>query len=295
VTSPYLAIAQQGKNSWKRYLSGLLVLYGFLVLAVIQILIIGMLVWGTKKNLDGSPYFIWFLKNAYGVMIAGTIMGIAFLTGLGVVMKRIHQRNFLTLISPDSTIQWKRVAQGLGLWLGLRLFGILVCSIAMPSRYVFTFKPYEWFLYALLVLICLPILTLVQHLLFYAYLLQGMAVWLRNSSYLAIIWGLFIALTKWSMDPLIWFNNFSGAAMICWIVLKKEHRQELAIGFTCADIVIRDLFFKYVDASVYRPTFFTFYGSSPTILGSIIYLISLGLFYYCFFCRPQKRFISNSG
>jgi uncharacterized protein len=295
VTSPYLAIAQQGKNGWQRYLSGLLVLAGFLLLATIQIIIIGMLIWGTKKNLDGSPHFMWFFKNAYGMMISSLLIGIAFLTGLAMVMERMHHRKFLTLISPDSTIQWKRMAQGLGLWFGLRFFGLLICSIVMPSRYVFSFNPYEWFPYALLALICLPIFTLVRHLTLYAYLLQGMGLWLRNPYYLAIVWGLCLSLTGGLIHPLIWLNNFASVAMICWIVLKKECRQELVIGFTCADLFIRILFLKNLDASPYTPTIYTFHGSTTTLLGPSIYLISLGLFYYCFFGRSQKYPISNSG
>jgi uncharacterized protein len=295
VTSPYLAIAQQGKNSWKRYLSGLLVLAGFLLLASIQISIVGMLIWGTKKNIDGSPYFMAMLKNAYGSMIAGAIIGIAFLTGLGIVMKQIHYRNVLSLISSDNTIQWTRVAQGLGLWLGLRFFGLLICSILMPTRYILTFNSHEWFLYTLLALICLPIFALIQHLAFYAYLLQGMGLLIRHPSYLAIAWGLFISIIKWPTHPLIWLNLFANSVMICWIILKKENRQELAIGFTCADVFVRTLFFRSFDTLPYVPTIFTFYGSTITLLGPVMYLLELGLFYYFFFGKSQKPLISNPG
>jgi uncharacterized protein len=294
VTSPYLAIAQQGKNGWKRYLSGLLVLYGFLILAAIQLLIIGILVWGTKKNLDGNPYFMVLFKNAYGLMIFGTIASVAFLTGLSVVMKQIHHRNILTLISPDNKIQWKRVAQGLGVWLGLRFFGLFICSIIMPTRYVLTFNFYEWFPYALLALICVPIFALVQHLTFYAYLLQGIGLLLPNASYLAIAWGLFLSLTKGPSHPLIWLISFANSVMVCWIILKKENRQELAIGFTFADTFARTLLFRSFDASPYMPTIFTFYGSTTTLLGPVIYLVALGLFYYVLFGNSQKPLMSNS-
>jgi uncharacterized protein len=243
---------------------------------------------GNQKNLDGSPYFMVLFKNPYGLMIAGSIMSIAFVTGLGIVMKQIHHRNILTLISPDSTIQWNRIAQGLGLWLGLRFLGLLICSILMPTRYVLTFNPYEWFPYALLTLICLPFFALVQHLTLYAYLLQGMGFLIQKLSYLAIAWGLFISLTKWPSHPLIWLIYFANSVMICWIILKKENRQELAIGFTFADTFAKTLFFGSFDAAPYVPTVFKFYGATTTLLGPVIYLVTLGLFYYFFFGKNGR-------
>jgi uncharacterized protein len=171
MTSSYLAIAQQGKNNWKRYLTAVFIIFGFYLITALPIVIIGVLVWGPKNY---NYNYMLFVKNEYRGILVGTVVSLGYLAGLAVTIERSHQRKFFTLISPDSTIQWKRVLQGLGLWLGLRVFGVLICYAVIPSHYILTFNIYEWIPYALLAIICIPIITLVRYLTFYAYLLQGM-------------------------------------------------------------------------------------------------------------------------
>jgi hypothetical protein len=96
------------------------------------------------------------------------------------------------------------------------------------------------------------------------------------------------------VNPLAWLIEFSRSEMVFWIVLKKENRQELVVGFNFADYFSRYSLFKYNDLSLRQPTVFTLHGPSPTLFAAIIYLISLGLFYYLFFGRSQKHSASNS-
>jgi uncharacterized protein len=291
MTSSYLVIAQQGKNNWKRYVTAVFIIFGFYLITALPIVIIGMLVWGPKNY---TYNYMLFVKNEYRGILVGTVVSLGYLAGLAVAIERSHQRKFLTLISPDSTIQWKRVLQGLGLWLGLRFLGVLICYVVIPSHYILTFNIYEWIPYTLLAIICIPIITLVRYLTFYAYLFQGMGLWLRNPAYLAIFWGLCISLMSLPVNPLAWLIEFSRSVMILWIVLKKENRQELVIGFTFADYFSRYLLFKYNDPLLRQPTVFTLHGSNPTLFAAIIYLSSLGLFYYFFFGRSQKHSASDS-
>jgi uncharacterized protein len=294
MTSSYLAIAQQGKNSWKRYLAGLSIIFGFSLVTMLPIMISSRLIWGIKSPSGGSFFEMLFSKNEYLGMLALAMLSNGGLAGLAVAIERLHQRKFLTLISSDNTIQWERVAQGLGLWLGLRFLGILICSVVIPSRYIFTFNIDEWLPSTLLAMICIPMICLGRHLISYAYLLQGMGIWLSNPSYLAIFWGLCISLMRLPLDPLTWLTEVASSVMICWIVLKNENRQELVMGFNCADLFSGHLFVKYDGSPLHQHTIFTFQGSSSPLLSKSIYLISLGLFYYFFFGRSQKHSASKS-
>jgi uncharacterized protein len=108
----FLTIARQGKNGWWRYLVGVLISIGipsvFYVL-IFYVVWISFYLSGTSLKTDQNTInsFLYAIPTRFLFLIA--LFGALLLLGLFIAMKFIHKRQFLTLISPDSTMDWFRV------------------------------------------------------------------------------------------------------------------------------------------------------------------------------------------
>lgn len=282
-------IARQGRNGWKRYVLGILIVFGVTLCIMTLILIItahilGIAVDNTDVVLYGNPIRTIVLEG---------LSTTALLLGLFLAVKLVHKRKFMTLISPDATVDWVRVIKSFIVWLGLRGISFLVLYLIFPSHFSLTFNMSEWLPFALLALVVSPIFALSQALLLYAYPIQGLGLLSQNPLFLSISWGFIIGtISVVGEATRYWIFYIVYSAFITWIAI-KDNRLELAIGLLIADFLYSHLFIGLYDSVIQAPTVFKYADSAFSLLPILaVYVFRASLFY--FICFGRRRNLSTS-
>jgi uncharacterized protein len=281
----FLTIARQGKNGWWRYLLGVLIVFG----VVLIVYVLGIyIVWisfflsgiSLKINQDTINSFLYTNPTRF-LFLTALAYGLILL-GLFLAMKFVHKRPFMTLISPDTTIDWFRIFKGLIVWLGITGINFLAWYLIVPSRYSLTFNLAEWLPFAAWGLILLPVIACARVLLLNAYPLQGLGLLIQRPLILTIVWGFLLGslLTDFKM-PNFWIVSVIRVMFTTWLIVKDD-RIELLIGVTMADALF-GFVLGFSDSKIKLPVVFEVYGA-PFVLPSLLtYLLRAGLFYLiCF-------------
>ncbi len=260
----YLDLARLGKNHWWRYIVSLLVIFfSWQIVGAVPVIL--LLIW---TQLDNSPSTSFTADgNFQGISLNITFTAFmlaswAFLAGIFIAIRFIHGRRFLTLITPHSRIDWKRLFQGFGLWFGLMVLIAVVEAALYPGRYVWTFDRRAYLPFIFLALILIPIQTSAEELFFRGYLLQGFGLRIRNLWVLTFLSG-FLFMLPHLLNPeakldywLMGLNYFSIGAMLAYVTL-REGRLELALGVHAAHNLFTALFANTVITVLPTPSLFT--------------------------------------
>lgn len=264
VMNDFLALARQGKNDWWRF-----------ILAILTILVAWQLVGAAPTILlilwvmmDGDPSTSVALDGTFpgvNVNISFLVMMLAswaFVVGIFIAVRFIHQRKFITLVTPARSIDWKRLFQGFFIWLGLSALVGVVESLLYPGRYVFTLDLHQFLPFLFLALLMIPIQTTAEELFFRGYLLQGFGLRIRNIFILSIVSGIIFMLPH-LLNPeaklnyiLMSFYYFSIGAVMAYISL-RDGRLELALGMHAANNLFTGLFANAVVTVMPTPSLFT--------------------------------------
>ncbi|MEO1401079.1 MAG: hypothetical protein AAFV72_07435 [Cyanobacteria bacterium J06635_1] len=283
MTSSFLRIARQGKNGWLRYIASLLLIFTLAIIAVAPIIIGFMLTSGTSLEDLDSQQLITDLIGGNPLMGYGFIgfTAIVLTAALYLAVTRIHERPFLTLISPDTAIHWQRTLKGFGLWLGLWIFSFALRYVISPGSYHFSFNASEWLPFALLALLFIPVVSTVHVLFIYGYLFQGIGLIIGNPVILSIVAVvILVGLPPGLANPGWMIINMLYAIGLFWVVI-RDNRAELVMGITLAHQLINLLLvsFPHVDVTLPSVTLFTVDRLPPVWWAFLSLSIRAGIFY----------------
>jgi membrane protease YdiL (CAAX protease family) len=210
---------------------------------------------------------------------------IMFFLGTFIAVRFIHQRPFHTLIAPR--IRWGRVALGFGVWLVLTTVTTIVEAWLYPGRYQLTFDPVNFFPFALLVILLVPLQTSTEELFFRGYLLQWIGLRLRNIVILSFMSGVLFMLPHLA-NPEIAVDvvllpafYFAFGAFLAFVSL-KDGGLELALGVHAANNVFASIFANYVGSALQTSALFTATELDP-VYSLLSTLTAMAVFYICFF------------
>jgi uncharacterized protein len=296
MSQSYLEIAQQGKNNWWRYLLGIILIFfmWLIVGSIVTVIFIGVIF--ANRGLPFSQIerqFDAFLKSAsIESFVAINLQFIFFFIGIFLVVKLIHNRKYLSLLSAESKINFKRLFAGFGVWFLMQAILIAIALISEPKNYTFNFNPAEWFPLLIAALILTPIQTSSEELFFRGYLIQGLSCITKNKYLLIIITGLLFMFPH-LLNPevargfvLLALYYFSFGALAAFLTL-KDNRLELALGIHAANNL--SLVFINTEDSVIRTSaLWTVKQTSNPGVDLAIFLIQSAIFYYIFFGRSKK-------
>jgi uncharacterized protein len=290
----FLTIARQGKNGWWRYLLGILIVFGvafIIYLFTLYVVWISFYLSGISLQINQDTINSFLYTNPTRYLFFTALTGGLILLGLFLAMKFVHKRPFMTLISPDSTIDWFRVFKGLIVWLGITGINFLAWYLIVPSRYSLTFNLAEWLPFAAWALILSPVMACAIVLLLNAYLLQGLGLLIQRPLILTIVWGFLLgSLVINSKMPSYWIVGVVRVMFMTWIVIKDD-RLELAIGMSIANIIF-GLVLGFSDSKIKLPAIFEASNTLPVLLILLPYLFQAGLFYLI--CFGWRRNLSEA-
>ena len=179
MTDKFLAIAQTGKNQWWRYLLGiLLTFFSWQVVGVVPFILLAVFLQSdssaeTKFNPQTSkfegvePIFSYIALN---------LAFVCFLIGLYIAVRFIHQRRFITLVTPGNKINWSRILQGIGVWWIPATLISVIESIISPENYQLTFTPSSFLIFLPIALVLTSLQASTEELFFRGYLMQGIGL-----------------------------------------------------------------------------------------------------------------------
>ena len=286
--SNYLEVANQGRNDWWRYLLSFPAILG--IWFIIGSIPVVMLM--TYVSMDADPATSFSGTGFEGIPVIVEFLVtmssfIPFLAATFLAVRFIHNRPLKTLVTSESHIRWGRILAGGGAWMLIAALLAAVEALLYPGRYVFTFQPVLWLIFAVFALFLIPLQTSAEEFFFRGYLLQWMGLRLKNIWLLSLLNG-FLFFLPHSVNPemaanglLIGLGYFAMGFFLALITL-QDHGMELALGMHAANNLFAALFANYVVSSLPSPSIFTVQTLDP-VYGLLSLIVGMIVFYMIFF------------
>ena len=291
----FLALARRGNNQWWRYLLGIL----FILLLWQGIGSIPYILLLVYLQRDGSPATQFNLQTQKfeGVpplipYIAINLMFVCFLIGLYITIRFLHQRQFITLITPRNQVSWKRILQGFGVTVILLALASVIESVITPGNYRFTFNLRQFLIFLPVALVLTPLQTSVEEFFFRGYLMQGIALKTRNAI-IPIVLSSFLFMLPHLLNPEVKSGFFLSAAyylvfgLFMALITIKDNCLELALGIHAGNNLYNALFASYADGAIPAPSIFTIQELNPQY--NLLSTLIIFTLFYLFFFRRRKQ------
>lgn len=205
--------------------------------------------------------------SVYGIdpNMALILMVFPFLVGVitfWILMKPIHERPFLSLITSSSTFRWKNFFWGAGVWIVLLSAYALIATLTGIQKNEIQFNASAFFVLVIVSLLFIPFQAGFEELLFRGYLMQGFGKLFRNKwspiLITAVIFGslhLFNPEVEkygiWATLPqYLWLGLFLG---ICTLM---DEGLEISWGIHAANNIFLSLFFTQDGSVMPTPALF---------------------------------------
>ncbi len=244
----FLQQPEKGNHHWYSYmLTIIFVIVGYILF---QLPMIGVLMAkiAADDNLDltaleefeANPDFSAFGidKNLGLALMIFTFLGIWVGIYLGV--KYLHRRSFLSIITPERRINWKKIFWAFGVWMILALGYSLFEWIMTPEKITFQFNLSAFIPLLIVAILFLPIQTTAEELFFRGYLFQSISYltkrpWIGivlTSLLFGLIHGMNPEIKQYGVIPMQMY--YIGAGIFLALITVMDDGLELAIGVHAA-------------------------------------------------------------
>ena len=284
--SDFLKAADRGRSRFKDYALALL----FIVLGLLGLIVIFSLVVVIYRVAFGLPLdeFSFSEISCSNKLLFAIGVYVCLALIILLITFKIHKRHPQTLINTRSKIRVKRILFGFTLWLLIRALSSLVFSLLYPERYSFVgFSTTDFHIVSWGLVFCFSASLLISVLV--AYTLQALNQLVRDSLLSIVYFILPIAaiviFTSDNFQVLLFLLGILNFLFFVWMILQEEGI-ELNIGWLMANAF-------YVNFCVSSKSeggnpllaecpSFVVAGSLPEIIGFLVPIAQIGIFYYVF-------------
>lgn len=265
----FFAAADAGRSSGWFYLPGT----GLVVLCWV---FGGAYVYGLTLQLPLGPVAEFAAVNASILMLMVGVLGVTLL---------LHRRHWRTLVTPQSRIDWRRMATGGAMWGVLLFLGAIAESLLFPGRYSWTPDWSRWPAFVVAALLLTPLQCLAEEIAFRGYLMQGLSRLWRHPVFVAVASSAVFTLPHLynpevaAYGPGIMAVNYFAMALFLATITLCDGRLELAIGAHTANNLFLALGVNYQDSVFETPSLFTadtldpVYSLLTLLLGAVIFYL----------------------
>ncbi|MGC8784850.1 MAG: CPBP family intramembrane glutamic endopeptidase [Armatimonadota bacterium] len=276
-TSPFLEIARQGRNEWWRYVAGIV-----LVSAC----------WVGGEVLVALPAFVQEADSTGADLLLFVALLLSFapaLIGVWLVVRFLHGRPLITLITPRGRIGWNRLAIGFGVWFAISAGASALEALLHPGRYQPNPEPLTVLPFLLVGTLLIPIQAGAEELFYRGYLLQGMGLLIRQTLLLSALNGLLFALPHAGNPETV--ASFAKVLLIYllagffWaLITLRSGTLELALGAHIANNLFTTVVANYETTAIPSRSFFVV-NEIDAIYQLAALVAGMGLFYL--FCKTS--------
>lgn len=267
-TARYLDLALQGHNAWWRYAIGTFTIAFFwLVLGYVPYLLL--------VGAGVGDQLLEYLAVNFSILM--------MLAGLVVTVKWIHRRPLLTLVTPESRVDWRRMARGALVWTAIAAIVVGIEHALYPERYYLSFDAGRFFLFVAIVLILTPIQAATEELVFRAYAMQGLARLTRRPAVLAVLSSAIFTVPH-MLNPevhqygwLLMAANYFAIGMLLATATLRDGCLELAVGVHAVNNVLLALVANYEGSALTTESIFTAIELDPVyslvtlVIGTLLF------------------------
>lgn len=296
----FLAIAQTGKNQWWRYLLGiLLTFFSWQVVGIVPFILLAVFL---QSDSSTETKFNPQISKFEGVepifpYIGLNLAFVCFLIGLYIAVRFIHQRRFITLVTPSNKINWSRILQGIGVWWILATLISVIESIISPENYQLTFNPGSFLIFVPIALVLTSLQASTEELFFRGYLMQGIGLTTRKAIIPIVVTSILFMLPH-LLNPEVKAGFYLLAtyylllALFLAFITVKDNSLELALAAHIGNNLFAVLFVNYTDSALPSPSVFTIQKIDP-VYNLVSSLVIFAGFYWFFFIRKTSERRSN--
>ena len=280
----FLNNAYEGENAFWRYAT------------VISVVVLYWVMFAYYTVVATQAILTAFGIHSLIAQMVGDAMPFAIvISWLTFAMPALHERTWQSLINSESTINYRRVAQGFCVWGSQMVVWAALAIADNPNDYTFSVS-WNWPLLLFLAVLLVPIQTSAEELLFRGYLMQGLRLITKQKIWLIAITGMAFAIPHFGNPEMargafIWgaLDYFTWGVLFAAITL-KDNGLELALGMHAANNLFLYLFVTTPDAVVTTPALFLYETQIDPSFGFLGLLIDGAIFYAVFFGGiPRKR------
>lgn len=197
-------------------------------------------------------------------------------------LKYIHNRPFLSLISPFDRIDWKRFFVAMGFWFLLMVGFEVVVYLTEPENYTWTFEAVNFFPSLLVVLLLIPLQTSLEELVFRGYLLQGFGLWFKRPWAAILLSSVLFGLMHIANPEIGKFGYsilfyYIGFGIIMALITIMDERMEIALGVHAGNNIYGATVVTFSGSALQTPTLFTI-GEYHVGLMVVMSLIASAIF-----------------
>lgn len=269
--SPFLQIARQGRNDWWRYVAGVVVIF---------------ICWIAGQVAFTLPFLFSGTDATIADLLLLTALLLSFapaLAAVAVVVRFLHGRPFLSLITPCKQVGWGRVAIGFGAWFAIAAVAAVIEAILYPGRYQPTSEPLSVLPFLVVAALLIPVQAGTEELVYRGYLLQGMGLLFRQPLLLATLNGALFALPhaanpETSVSLLKALSLYFLAGFFWALVTLRSGTLELAWGAHSANNFFTVVVANYQTTALPSHSFFVV-KEIDINYQLLTILVGMGLFY----------------
>ena len=206
----------------------------------------------TAAELAGNQYIIFdpvrlgiskniILMVQFGLFVAAFI-------GLYVAVRYIHRKPFLSLLTAFDKFRYKHFFFAFATWSVVLVIALLVTVLAAPGELVWQFDSGKFLQLFVICVLFLPIQTLVEEVVFRAYLLQGLSQVFKNCWMPLIITSVLFASAHLSNPEIsaygkgLMVSYYMLFAVFLGVITLMSEGLELAYGIHLANNLLSALF-----------------------------------------------------
>ncbi|WP_044173682.1 CPBP family intramembrane glutamic endopeptidase [Flectobacillus major] len=245
----FIEQANLGENKLWQYIVGfVVVLLGLILFSYPQVLVTDL---HTQKPTVASH---WYLMIAILSFIGGIL-------ALWFWLSQMHRRPLVSLITPNSSVNWTRVLYSGLLWFGCTVVIEMVFYGFDPSMYRFSLNLEQWIPTFVVGIIFIPIQSSCEELIFRGYLLQGIGS--RNIVVGVLVSSILFGLMH-SFNPetqkvgfALAMSYYISVGLFFALLTYFDQKMELALGIHASNNIYSFLFVSYPDSALPSPSVFS--------------------------------------
>jgi membrane protease YdiL (CAAX protease family) len=221
---------------------------------------------GTKElnEFDKTMNFEIIHISRNGGFVLLLLMFVIGMLGLYMVVKYLHKKNFIDIITSRPKIDWRRVFVGFGLWLAIIFVMEFVTYLIDPDNYTQrqNIDAESYFVLIVVSLTLLFVQTSFEELYFRGYIMQGVAYFSGKPWISILVSSLLFAamhlanpeISEYGLAPMAMY--YIIAALFLALVTVMDDGMELALGMHWATNLFGTLFLTYNGAVIQTDTIF---------------------------------------
>jgi membrane protease YdiL (CAAX protease family) len=219
--------------------------------------------------------------------ILQNLIFVFFLFTLFLAVRYEHKRSFLSLITPNQSVDWVKVAKSFGLFFLLILISLAVGYVLDPGGYQFNSDLSRFFAFLPVVLVLTPIQTTVEELFFRGFLLQMTGLIIRNRYLIILVSAVIFMLVhlgnpEVALGPIAMALNYFAVGAFLTFITWKNNGLEVAIGIHAATNLSAGLIVNYTNSALKTESLFLCTSMDP-VESLVSFCITAAIFYFFMF------------